>query len=369
VRAVGTKEEPPEVAAIVTEEALTQFVVEVLRRFDVPARDARTVADVLVLADLRGVGSHGVARLSRYVDGLKDGSIQPRDKSKVVKETEVTALVDGGNSLGQVVGRRAMELAMAKASKAHLGFVAVRNSNHYGIAGYYALMALRKNMVGISYSNSFPLVVPTFGRKAVIGTNPMSFAAPGLEEPFVLDMATSVVPRGKLEEYDRLGKPLPLGWAVDAAGRGTTNPREVLDNMANRRGGGILPLGGEGEIFSGHKGYGLSVMLDILCGVLPGAAFGPDVYGDPRGANVGHFFGAIDVKAFRPLADFRRDMGRMIRTLQESPKAEGQDRIYIHGEKSRAFTVKRRREGIPLGPKVAASMRKIGEEAGVPWIA
>ncbi len=357
------------VAAVVKEAALKAYVVDVLMKYNVPRADAQTVADVLVLADMRGIGSHGVARLARYTEGLKDGSIEPKDKSHIVKETPVTALIDGGNSLGQVAGRRGMELAIRKAKQNHVGLVAVRNSNHYGIAGYYSLMALHEGLMGISFSNSFPLVVPTFGRQAVIGTNPYSFVAPSnREHPFVLDMATSVVPRGKLEEWDREGKAMPLGWAVDARGKGTTNPREVLDNLAKRRGGGILPLGGEGELFSGHKGYGLSVMLDVLCGVLAGGAFGPDVYGNPRAADVGHFLGAIDIEAFRPAAEFRADMDRMIRGLKDSPKAEGEDRIFIHGEKSTFVTEQRRAKGIPLGPKVVDALKRIGQEVHVGWI-
>lgn len=363
------KEEPSTVAAKVPPEPLTDFVVAVLEGLKVPRPDAHTVAEVLVLADLRGIGSHGVARLSRYVDGLRDGSIGATDHSKVVRDNKCVALVDGGKSLGQVVGRKAMELAITKARDYGVGFVAVRNSNHYGIAGYYSLMALHKGMLGISMTNSFPLVVPTFGRQALIGTNPISVSAPGERQPFVLDMATSVVPRGKLENYDREGTALPLGWAVDARGKGTTNAREVLDNMANRRGGGILPLGGEGEEFSGHKGYGLGLMVEILCGALPGAALGPEVYSAKGEPNVGHFFGAIDIAAFRPVEEFERDLDRLTVHLKDSPKAEGQDRIYIHGEKSGIVEAKRRREGIPLGPKVVAALRKIGDELKIPWIA
>ncbi|TLZ56421.1 MAG: Ldh family oxidoreductase [Methanobacteriota archaeon] len=363
------KEEVVEGSIWIPESGLRAFTVYVFRKLGVPAREAKVTADVLIAADLRGIGSHGVARLPRYVSGIKAGSIVPKDASRIVKQTRATALIDGGNGLGQVVGRKAMELAIRKARETAVGFATVRNSNHYGIAGYYSMMALKAGMIGISSTNAAPLVVPTFGRSSVLGTNPISVAVPaGTEEPFVLDMATSVVPRGTIEVYDRQGKGMPLGWAVDPTGHSTTNPRIVLEALAKRLGGGILPLGGEGETFSGHKGYGLALLVDILCGALPGAGTALDVYADDRGANVGHFFGAIDVRAFRPLPAFKRDVDKLLRTLRESPRAEGHDHIYVHGEKSFAMERERRAKGIPLGPKVVDSLKKIGGDAGVPWV-
>jgi len=367
-RAEMGKEEVVEGSVWVPEPTLRTFTTTVFRRLGVPARDAVVTADVLLTADLRGIGSHGVARLPRYVVGLRYGAISKKDASKIAKQTRSTAVIDGGNSLGQVVGRKGMLLAIEKARKASLAFVGVRNSNHYGIAGYYAMMALKAGMIGISMTNAGPLVVPTFGRTSVLGTNPVSVAVPSDKElPFVLDMATSVVPRGQIEVYERQGKLMPLGWAVDASGHSSQDPKGVLEALAKRLGGGILPLGGEGEEFSGHKGYGLALLVDILCGVLPGAAFGLDVYGTEDAANVGHFFGAIDVRAFRPLKEFRRDMDKLIRMLRDSPKAAGHERIYLHGEKSAAMAQERLAKGIPLGPKVVASLRKVGSETGVPW--
>jgi L-2-hydroxycarboxylate dehydrogenase (NAD+) len=364
------KEEVVEGSIWVPEPALRGFVVAVFRKYEVPAREARTTADVLLAADRRGIGSHGIARLPRYVSGLKAGTILPKDGSKIVKQTRATALIDGGNSLGQVVGHRGMELAIKKARQGAVGLVAVRNSNHYGIAGYYSMMALKAGMIGIAMTNTAPLVVPTYGRISVLGTNPISVAVPtATEPPFVLDMATSVVPRGSIEVYDRQSKEMPLGWAVDETGRATTNPKAVLEALAKRLGGGLLPLGGEGELYSGHKGFGLALLVDILSGVLPGAATGLDVYGNEKAANVGHFFGAIDVRAFRPLREFKRDMDHLLKMLRGSPKAAGEDRIYVHGEKSSAYEAERRVKGIPLGPKVAENLRKIGTDAGVPWIA
>ncbi|HIC93994.1 MAG TPA: Ldh family oxidoreductase [Anaerolineae bacterium] len=346
-------------------EALRDFCRRIFERLGVPTEDAMAAADVLVSADLRGVDSHGVARLRRYVNGLRRGAMKPRPEIRVVRETPVAALLDGDAGLGQVVGVRAMGLAIEKALRSGVGLVAVRNSNHYGIAGYYAMMALEHDLVGLSMTNASPLVVPTFGREAVLGTNPISVAVPaGSERPFVLDMATSVVPRGKLEVYARRGERMPPGWAVDEKGLPTADPRRVLDNVARRRGGGLLPLGGAGEELGGHKGYGLSLLVDILCGVLAGAAYGPLTYAGPT-PNLGHLFGALRVDLFRPLEEFKADMDDLIGRLKASAKAPGRDRIYIHGEKEFEEAERRRREGIPLHPKVVDNLREIGEELGV----
>src|SRR5213593_2833331 len=352
----------------VQEKPLRRFCEQVLAKLGVPAEDARVTTDVLVLADLRGIDSHGVARLGRYVNGLKQGTMKATDQSRVIREAKATALVDGGQSLGQVVGKKAMDLAIRKARDTAVGVVAVRNSNHYGIAGYYSLMALEHDLIGVSMTNAGPLVVPTFGRTAILGTNPISLAAPAMKEKaFVLDMATSTVPRGKVEVYNRLGQPMPHGWAVDETGRSSTDPARVLNALAKRLGGGLLPLGGEGEELGGHKGYGLALMVDVLCGVLSGAATGLQVYADEKKPNVGHFFMALDPTAFRPLDEFRRDMDRLARELKDSPKAQGQERIYVHGEKSFARMEKFRKEGIPLDSKVVDGLKKIGADLGIPW--
>ncbi len=353
---------------IVQEAKLKDFCNRVWMKLGVPQNDAGITTDVLVLADLRGIESHGVARLPRYYTDLKNGWTRPEDESRILKETKATALIDGERSLGQVVGHKGMKLAIRKAMDTAVGIVSVSNSHHYGIAGYYALMALEHDLIGVSMTNAAPLVVPTFGRTAVLGTNPISLAAPtSMEKPFVLDMATSVVPRGKLEVYDRQSKKIPLGWAVDKTGLSTVDVHSVLEALSKRLGGGILPLGGEGEEHSGHKGYGLALMVDVLCGVLSGAATGLGVDVNKEKPNVGHFFMALDPSAFRPLEEFRRDMDRLARELKDSPKAQGQARIYVHGEKSFAKMEKYRREGVPLGAKVVEEMKKIGEELGVPW--
>jgi L-2-hydroxycarboxylate dehydrogenase (NAD+) len=359
--------------ARVQAEPLKEFCVQVFQKMDVPEEDARITADVLVTADLRGINSHGVARLRRYVNGLRDGVMIARPDERVVTETPATALIEAGAGLGQPVSHRAMERAIEKALDLGAGFVTVRNSNHFGISGYYAMMALEHDCIGISMTNAAVLVVPTFGRDAMLGTNPIAVAAPaGRERPFVLDMATSTVPRGKLEVYHRQEKPLPLGWATDETGTPTTDSGRVLENFKQRAGGGLLPLGGAGELLRGYKGYGLALLVDVLCAVLSGAAYADLVYpedeeGNPLPSAIGHFFGAWRVDAFRPADEFKATMDDLQRRLKDAPKAEGQSRIYIHGEKEYEEAERNSRDGIALNPKVAADLRAIGEEVGVAY--
>jgi L-2-hydroxycarboxylate dehydrogenase (NAD+) len=359
-------------------ESLKSFCERVFRRLGVSENDGRITADVLVAADLRGIDSHGVARLRRYTDGLQSGMMVAQPDVQVIAESPATAIVDAGAGLGQPVSYRAMEQAIHKALDVGAGFVAVRNSNHYGIAGYYAMMALAHDCIGFSTTNASVLVVPTFARNGMLGTNPIAVAAPAntgqnpRNWPFVLDMATSTVPRGKLEVYHRLEKPLPLGWATDETGTPTTDTDRVLENFRGKTqgGGGLLPLGGAGELLGGHKGYGLALLVDILCGVLSGAAYADLVYpkttdGNPLPSNIGHCFGALRIDTFRPVEAFKADMDDLQRRLKEAPKAEGQARIYVHGETEYEETERRSRDGIPLNPKVAADLEAIAEELGV----
>lgn len=364
---------PDKTEVRVQAKTLTNFCVRVFQKLGVPENDARTTAEVLVIADLRGIDSHGVARLRRYVDGLRTGIMVAKPVIKVVRETPATALLDAGAGLGQPASHRAMQKAIQKAKEVGAGFVTVCNSNHYGIAGYYAMMALEHDCIGMSMTNADVLVVPTFARNAMLGTNPIAVAAPAnRERPFVMDMATSTVPRGKLEVYDRAGKPMPLGWATDERGVGTEDAHHVLDNLKSRRGGGLLPLGGEGELFSGYKGYGLALWVDVFCAVLSGAAYATMVYprspeGKPLPSNLGHFFGAWSVDAFRPVNEFKTAMDDLQRQLKNTPKAEGQDRIYVHGEKEYEKTELYAHEGIPLDAKVAADLKAIASETGVEY--
>lgn len=350
---------------IVSADDLQAYVVRFMRRFHVPETDARIAADVLVAADLRGIESHGVIRLqSYYGTRLRRGLIDPQARLAVIHETSATLALDGGNGLGQPIAHRAMTRCIEKANSAGAAFVTVRNSNHYGIAGYYAMMALPHHMIGLSLTNSQPLVAPTHGRQAMYGTNPIAIAVPAREEwPFVLDMATSVVPVGKVTVHQKQGLPIPLGWAVNAEGVPTTDPDEVVGGR-----GAVMPLGGTEE-HRGYKGYGLGVMVDILCGVLSGAAFGLQVgrHSADNASNVGHFFAAIRVDAFRDVDAFAADMDAMIRALKDSPKARGEDRIYVAGEKEYELAQYRREHGIPLHATTVTMLKQVGDEVGVPF--
>jgi LDH2 family malate/lactate/ureidoglycolate dehydrogenase len=365
-----TDEQVPRVDA----RALEEFCIRAFRELDVPAEDARITAHVLVTADLRGVDSHGVARLRRYVEGLRNGMMKPRAESHVVSQTPATALIDADAGLGQPASYRAMELAIEKARDVGTGFVTVRNSNHYGIAGYYAMMALEHDFIGLSMTNASVLVPPTFGRAAFLGTNPLAMAAPAGEEyPYVLDMATSTVPKGKLEVYDRLAKPLPAGWVSDEGGASITDAAQAIAGTARDvRTGMLLPLGGLGESLGGHKGYGLALLVEILCAVLSGASTSDRTYatteeGDPLPADIGHFFGALRVGAFRPLEEFRAEMDALQRRLRAVPPTAGAERIYIHGEKEFVTAERRQQEGIPLNSKVVADLRAIAAELGMSY--
>ncbi len=348
---------------------LFKTVVSVFTALGISEEDAKITADVLISADRRGIDSHGVARLKRYVDGIKKGTIKKNPQIKIIKETPISLVVDGDAGLGQVVAYKIMLKCIEKAKKNYACFATIRNSNHYGIAGYYSIMALKERLIGISLTNSAPLVVPTHAKDTVLGTNPISVAVPaGKEKDFVLDMATSTVPRGKLEVYNHLGKKIPLVWATDEKGKPTDDPARVLANLLERKGGGLLPLGGAEEETGGHKGYGLSFLVDIFSGVLSSGAWGLHVYGKKgEPPNVCHFLGAINPEAFVGLEEIERNMDDLIHMLKSAQKAEGKDRIYIHGEKEFEMAEERRAHGIPLHPKVVADLKKIAEETGVEY--
>ncbi len=345
---------------------LFDVVVKVFKELGVPEEDAGIIADVLIAADRRGISSHGVARLRRYVNGIKQGVMMAKTEITYVKETPVSLVVDGGGGMGQVVAYRTMEKCIKKARENFICLATIRNSNHYGIAGYYSMMALKEGLIGISMTNAAPLVIPTFGKDAVLGTNPISVAVPANEErPYVLDMATSTVPRGKLEVYNRMGKKIPLMWATDENGIPTDDPARVLKNLLERRGGGLLPLGGAEELTGGHKGYGLALLVDIFSGVFSSGAWGTDVYGKKgQPANVCHFLGAISPEAFVGLEEISSNMDNIIRMLKNAPKAPGKDRIYIHGEKE-FEKEEENTEEVPLYYKVYQDIKEICSDLGL----
>ena len=348
-------------------ESLEAFCQRVFQSLKLPEDDARTAAAVLVAADARGIPSHGVARLQRYVNGLKTGLMLPDAPVTVLVDTPSSIVIHAHGAMGAPVSVKAMESVINKAKTNGAAFGCVRDSNHFGIAGYYAMMALDEDMLGIAMTNTAALGVPTFGRQVMYGTNPLAFAAPADEErAFVLDMSTTVVTRGKIEMHDRLGKELPMGWAVDKTGQTARDARAILDDMFHRVGGGILPLGGAGEEFGGHKGYGLSIMVDILCAVLCGAPFGPDLSDtETSSARVSHFFGAIRIDTFRDPQEFRRDMDRMLRGLRNCPLAEGAERVYFAGQKEFEKEEECWRIGVPLLKETYDQICMIGNEHGV----
>ncbi len=351
----------------VDREALVNFCARVFQTQKLSEHDARIAAQVLVAADARGIPSHGVARLWRYVNGLSSGTIRTEAPVKVIMESPSSVLVDAQGAMGAPVSARTMERVIEKATANGSAFGCVRDSNHFGIAGYYAMMALDHDMLGIAMTNTAALGVPTFGRQVMFGTNPLAFAAPAdRERAFVLDMSTTVVTRGKLEVYDRLEKELPMGWAVDKSGHPASDARMILDDMFHRLGGGILPLGGAGEKFSGYKGYGLAVMVDILCAVLCGAPFGAGVADTATSSGrVSHFFGAIRVDTFRDPAEFRADMDRLLVELKTASPADGAERVYFAGQKEFEKEDESARLGVPLLRKTFDEICEIGQERGV----
>jgi LDH2 family malate/lactate/ureidoglycolate dehydrogenase len=348
-----------------TEAGLKNFVRAILSKVDIDPADAAIVADVLVASDLRGIESHGVARLeSYYVSRLRKGQIEAHPKVETVRETGTSLLVDAGNGLGHPVAKRTMEKIIAKAREHGSAFGAVRNSNHYGIAGYYAMMGLEHDLIGMASTNTVRYGAPTFGRDIMLGTNPFAYAVPTAEEPaFVLDFATTTVPRGKLEVYGRKNKPLNPGWAIDAGGHETLDAGVALT-------GALLPLGGFGVDNGGHKGYGLGLLADIFCGVLSGGKFGntlPLPSDGPVPGAISHWFAAFRVDGFRDVADFKRDMDVELRGFKNSAKAPGQDRIYVAGEIEYEKTLAHRKDGVPVHVKVWDGLEKLAAELGVPF--
>jgi LDH2 family malate/lactate/ureidoglycolate dehydrogenase len=348
-----------------TESKLRTFVSDVLVKSGVARADADTVADVLVAADMRGVESHGVARLeSYYVSRIRSGKLNPTPSVTVARETPTSIVLDAGNGLGHPTGKRAMLAVIEKAAASGVAFGAVRNSNHFGIAGYYAMLALDHDMIGIASTNSVRYGAPTFGKDIMLGTNPWAYAIPANNEPaFVLDFATTTVPRGKLEVYQRKEKQLNPGWAIDANGAQTLVPEEALK-------GALLPLGGFGIDNGGHKGYGLGLLVDIMCAVLSGGAFGNDLPLPNSGAEPGkisHFFGAIRIDGFRDVAGFKADLDRELRAFKDSAKAPGFDRIYVAGEIEHEKTLYARENGVPVHAKVWTGLEKLAGELGLPF--
>ena len=355
-------------STLYTYQQLYDFAHKIFRKMGCPESDATTACDTLLSADLRGVDSHGVARLSGYVRLWDKERINATPDIKIVHETPSTAVVDGDAGLGLVVAPFAMQVAIEKAEKVGTGWVSVKNSNHYGIAGFHSLKAVEKDMIGISMTNASPLVSPTFSKERLLGTNPIAVAIPAKDEPpFVGDFATTPAANGKLEVLQRKDSEAPLGWIQDKDGVGTTNSHGV------KEGGAWLPLGGTREHGS-HKGYILGSVVDIFSAVLSGANYGPwappfvsylEPAKDPVGEGLGHFFGAMRVDAFRPADEFKSNMDIWIRRFRNSTPADPKQPVVIPGDPERAMEKERMENGIPLLSPVVKDLEGLAERFGV----
>ena len=352
-----------------TEKKLRDFTKSIFLKMTCSEEHAELATDVLIKSDLRGIDSHGVARLTGYVRLWEKGRINAKPDIKIVHETPTTATVDGDAGLGLVVAPYAMKVALEKAEKYGSGWVSVRNSNHFGIAAYHTMMAVEKNMIGFAMTNASPLVAPTFANERLLGTNPMCYAFPaGKYPPVIVDMATSAAANGKLEIAQRMGKPVPDGWIQDAAGKPSIDPHEL------KKGGSLLPLGSDREHGS-HKGFGLSATVDILSAVLSGANYGPWVppfvafmepSANPVGLGIGHFLGAMRVDGFRPVNEFKDHLDNWIERFSSAKQISEDQKVIIPGQPEFDAEQERSVNGIPLIDEVCKDLNELASKLGVP---
>ena len=328
-------------------DVLHQFCMDVFQTFGFTVQESDIIQDVLLTADLYGIESHGMQRMVRYHKCIEKGMIHIDAKPEVVFETPVSAVIEAHDGMGQLVGYKAMTMAMEKAKQNGVGIVSVRNSNHYGIAGYYAKMACQQGLMGFSCTNSEAIMVPTYGRQAMIGSNPIAVAVPAEPVDFLFDASTTVVTRGKLEMYNKMDHPLPEGWALDKNGRPSTDAPDVLANIVAKAGGGIMPLGGSSETFGGHKGYGYGMLCELFSSILSQGPTSNYSMTGGRG-NICHGFAAVNPAFFGDPASIKAHLSTYLQELRDSPKAEGQARIYTHGEKEIAAVADRKKNGIPV---------------------
>ncbi|MBQ2991776.1 MAG: Ldh family oxidoreductase [Clostridia bacterium] len=343
---------------------LRGFMERVLEKEGFSAPDARTIADVLLQADLFGIESHGAQRMMYYHRNIASGSVNVGAMPEIVRETPVSALYDAHFAMGQLSGVRAMRLAIEKAKRTGVGMVCVRNSSHFGIAGYYTLMAEREGLCAMAMTNTGPIMVPTFGVEMMLGTNPIAFCMPAQPYPFWFDASTTVVTLGKVEVYDKRETPMPDGWTIDGRGASCSDAAKMNRSILAGEKGGILPLGGAGETTGGHKGYGLAIMVEALTGVLAQGMVSPQMQG-AHGDHTCHFFMAFDPAMFGDPQEIRARMSDYLQTLRESEKAPGCARIYTPGEKAFSAQEKRLKEGVPVDEKTLGELRVIAHELGV----
>jgi len=333
--------------------ALYDFMNEVFIKLGVPADDAKICSDILIESDLRGIESHGIGRLKMYYDRINQGIQSPVTQIEVIKNKAATAVWDGQHGMGHVIGYRAMQAAIEKAQQYGIGCVAVRNSTHYGICGYYASMAIEKNMIGMTFTNARPSVCPTNGVSPMLGTNPICFGAPAdYDYPFLYDAATSISQRGKIELLDRAEEETPAEWAIDLNGKPYTDTKKLLRALIDMD-ASLLPVGGVQEVSGSHKGYGLSTMVEILCAALQDGAYlhqlhGSDENGNPAPYRLGHLFMAINIDFFVDIESFKKTTGDIMRQLQNSQLMPGEDHIFVAGEKEYLSAIKVREMGVEV---------------------
>ena len=347
------------------------FMTAVFEKMGVPTEDARLCADVLLESDRRGIESHGCNRFKPiYIDRIKSGILNPVTKIDILKETPTTAVLDANDGMGMVASKKAMDMCIEKAHKYGMGMVAVRNSSHYGIAGYWTGLAAKENMIGISGTNARPSVAPTFGVENMLGTNPLTFSMPTDEPfPFTLDCATSVIQNGKIESYARINHDTPKGLVISREGEELTDSAEILKKIRSQQ-AALAPLGGFGETTGGYKGYGYSTVVEILSAALQSGLFlkaldGKDEEGKIRPYHLGHFFIAIDTEAFMGAEAFKKTCGDILRDLRGSEKAPGQERIYTAGEKEYDVWMYRKDKGVPVTEAVQKEFIGLRDEFGL----
>lgn len=345
-------------------EALKKFTLEVFKKIGFNDSESEIISDVLLTSDLYGIESHGMQRMVRYYKSAKNGRLVIGAQKEIVHETPLSAVIDGHNGMGQLLGHYAMNLAIEKAKKSGVGIVTVRNSNHFGIAGYYAKMASNEGLFGFATTNSEAIMVPTYGRLAMIGSNPLAFAFPAKPYDFLFDASTTVVTRGKVEVYNKKGSPLPEGWTVGADGNVGTDAAEILSSIEQKKGGGILPLGGATEQLGGHKGYGYGMVAEIFSSILSlGLTSNHTNIGSTGGTC--HGFIAINPNLFGDPKEIENNFSTFLEELRNSPKADGQTRIYTHGEKEAEAVDRILKEGIPVNENTIKEMRTICNEYNI----
>ncbi|WP_216696740.1 Ldh family oxidoreductase [Anaerostipes faecalis] len=339
---------------------LEDFCNEAFLKFGFSMDESKIITDVLLMSDIYGIESHGMQRLSRYHKGIENGLIKVDAKPEVVFETPVSAVIDGHDGMGQLIGNKAMKIAIEKAKTTGMAIVSVRNSNHYGIAGYYAKMACDQGLIGMSFTNSEAIMVPTFARKAMLGSNPIAIAMPADPYPFFFDASTTVVTRGKLEMYRKAEKPLPDGWALDKDGNPSNDAPDVLGNILSKAGGGIMPLGGSEELTGSHKGYGYGMICEIFCSILSQGLTSNHTHINGKGGTC-HGFIAIDPAVFGDTEAIKENFSRFLQELRDTPKAEGHDKVYTHGEKEILAIERTKTEGVAVDVKTVQEMKQMSD--------